>query len=71
MLTKREEDVVRLRAQGLTQADVAKRLSVSQAAVSGFEKNARRKIIDAHETLALASRISPGLLPETTPNRSG
>ena len=71
MLTTREQEVLRLRVQGLTQQEVASRMKISQAAVSGFEQNARRKIVDAHETLALASRISPGLLPETTPNRSG
>jgi transcriptional regulator len=71
MLTTREQEVLRLRAQGLTQQEVASRMKISQAAVSGFEQNARRKIIDANETLALASRISPGLMPETTPNRSG
>lgn len=53
-LTEKEIVVLQLRAQGLTQTDVAKRLAISQAAVSSFEQNARRKLEDATRTLQLA-----------------
>jgi Tfx family DNA-binding protein len=56
-LTEREVQVVKLRAEGLTQAEVAKRLKISQAAVSDFEKNAYRKLEDAKEMLEFAGRI--------------
>jgi Tfx family DNA-binding protein len=50
-LTEKEKLVLQLRGKGLTQTEVAKRLDISQAAVSDFEKNARRKIAEAQETL--------------------
>lgn len=53
-LTEKEIVVLQLRAQGLTQTDVARRLAISQAAVSNFEQNARRKLDDAQRTLQLA-----------------
>ena len=55
-LTDRELSVLRLRAEGLTQAETAKRLKISQAAVSDFENNAKRKIKDAEDTIDLAKK---------------
>jgi transcriptional regulator len=54
-LTERETAVLLLRQQGLTQEVVARKLKVSQAAVSSFEINAYRKLQDAKATLALAA----------------
>jgi Tfx family DNA-binding protein len=47
MLTEKEINVLELRNSGLTQIVVAKKLKISQAAVSSFEKNAIRKINEA------------------------
>jgi len=57
MLTEKEIQVLTLRKQGLTQVEVAKKLGITQAAVSNFEKNAHRKISDAKETLEIARRL--------------
>jgi transcriptional regulator len=54
-LTDRETTVLILRQQGLTQAAVARKLKVSQAAVSAFEINAYRKLQDAKAMLAAAT----------------
>jgi transcriptional regulator len=56
-LTEKEVQVLQLRSQGLTQIAVAKRLKISQAAVSDFEKNAHKKLKDAEEMLAFAKSI--------------
>jgi transcriptional regulator len=55
-LTEKEITVLQLRGQGLTQVEVAKRLKISQAAVSDFEKNAHRKLLDAQEMLDYAKQ---------------
>ncbi len=57
MLTKREQEVMKLRQEGLTQIEVAEKLEISQAAVSSFERNAQRKITDAQETLVVAKTL--------------
>jgi transcriptional regulator len=53
-LTEKEIAVLQLRGQGLTQEEVAKRLKVSQAAISSFETNAYRKLQDAQAMIAYA-----------------
>ena len=55
-LTEREIAVLLLRQEGLTQAVVARKLKVSQAAVSDFELNAYRKLRDAKAMLAAAAQ---------------
>jgi len=57
VLTEKEIHVLELRKQGLTQVDVAKELSITQAAVSNFEKNAYRKISDAKTILEVAKKM--------------
>ena len=57
MLTEREIRVLELRQQGLTQKQVAKKLGISQAAVSHFEKNALKKISEAKATIETARRL--------------
>lgn len=53
MLTEREIDVLKLKKQGLTQLEIAKKLKISQPAVSSFYNNALRKIKDAEDVLNL------------------
>jgi Tfx family DNA-binding protein len=57
LLTEKEIEVLRLRKSELTQVEVAKKLGISQAAVSSFEKNALRKINEAHSTVKLAGNL--------------
>jgi Tfx family DNA-binding protein len=57
MLTEKEIEVLKLRKLGLTQVEVSKKLEISQAAVSSFEKNAYRKIEDAQKTLKIAEEL--------------
>ena len=57
MLTRKEIEVLTLRKAGLTQIDVAKKLKITQAAVSNFEKNAHRKIKEAKKTADIAKQL--------------
>jgi HTH-type transcriptional regulator, fmd operon transcriptional regulator len=57
MLTEKEIQVLELRQKGLTQTEVSKKLGISQAAVSHFEKNALRKISEAKTTIETAKRL--------------
>lgn len=57
MLTDKEIRILELRAKKLTQIEVSKKLSISQAAVSHFEKNALRKIKEAEQTLEIARKL--------------
>lgn len=57
MLTAKEIKVLELRAKGLTQIEVSKKLRISQAAVSHFETNALKKIREAKETMKVARKL--------------
>jgi transcriptional regulator len=57
MLTNKEIDVLKLKKQGLTQLEIAKKIKVSQPAVSNFYKNALSKIKDAQEILKLKKEL--------------
>jgi transcriptional regulator len=57
MLTKKEIEVMKYRKSGLTQVEVAKKIGISQAAVSSFEKNAFKKMEDAKAVLKIASQL--------------
>lgn len=57
MLTERELEVLRRRARGERQESIATALKISQAAVSKFERNGLRKIVEAKETLDLAKEV--------------
>ncbi len=57
MLTAKELEVLRRRARGETQQQVAKALAVSQAAVSKFETNGHRKLIDAELLIRVSKTI--------------
>ena len=56
MLTAKEIRVLGLRKK-FTQAKVSKKLRISQPAVSNFENNALRKILDAKQTLKTARSL--------------
>jgi transcriptional regulator len=49
MLTEKEIEVLKLRKDGFIQIEIAKKLRISQAAISNFYNNALRKIRDAEE----------------------
>ena len=53
MLTQKEIDVLKLKKQGLTQVEIAKKLKISQPAVSSFYNNTLKKIADAKKVLEL------------------
>lgn len=57
LLTEKEIEVLQLRKLGLTQVEVSKKIGISQAAVSSFEKNAYKKIDDSYEILRIAAAL--------------
>lgn len=57
MLTEKEIEVLKLRKRGLKQSEIAKRLSISQPAVSSFESGINRKLRDSIETLKLIKEL--------------
>jgi transcriptional regulator len=57
MLTDKEVQVLELRAKKLTQVEISKKLSISQAAVSHFINNSLKKIKEAEETLETAKKL--------------
>ncbi len=57
MLTEKELHVLSERARGKSQREIAGKLSISQAAVSKFETNAHRKILQAEQLTALVHKL--------------
>lgn len=57
ILTYRQAEVIALRNQGLSQAEIGKRLGTSRANVSSIESSARENINKAHETVAFAESL--------------
>jgi transcriptional regulator len=57
MLTKKEIEVLKLKKEGMTQIEIAKKLSISQPAVSSFYNNAVKKIKDVEETLKIKKQL--------------
>jgi len=57
MLTKRELEIITLRKKGLNQKQIAKKLKISQPAVSKFENNIKRKIEDTFETVKIIKKL--------------
>ena len=62
MLTKKEVEVLKLKKQKLTQLEIAKKLKISQPAVSSFYNNSLKKIKDAEEILKI--KIELGIKDE-------
>lgn len=56
LLTKKEKKVMDLRAKGLSQYEIAKKMKISQAAVSQFQNNAHRKIKEAVKLIEFAKK---------------
>jgi HTH-type transcriptional regulator, fmd operon transcriptional regulator len=57
MITDKEIEILKLKKKGLTQLQIAKKLKISQPAVSSFYNNAIRKIRDAEEILKLKEEL--------------
>lgn len=60
MLTKKEIDVLKLRKAGSTQTEIARKLKISQPAVSNFYNNALKKIEEAQEILKIKKQLKFG-----------
>ncbi len=57
MLTEKELIVLQRRARGESQQRIANALGISQAAVSKFESNAHRKILEAEQLRAITREL--------------
>jgi transcriptional regulator len=57
MLTEKEIEVLKLKKGGLSQLEIARKLKISQPAVSNFYNNALWKLKDAEETLKLKKEL--------------
>jgi hypothetical protein len=56
-LTAAQFNVLELKAKGLTQAEIARRLKTSRANISILERRARENIARAEQTIKLAARL--------------
>lgn len=57
LLTKKQFEVLRLRVQGLTQEEIAKRLKTTRVNITIMERRVRQKIEAARETLRLIEKF--------------
>jgi len=57
LLTEKEIRVLELKKEGFTQVKIAKKLGITQAAVSGFYTNGIAKIKSSFETIELAKKL--------------
>lgn len=57
MLTEREVQILKLRSKGVKQEEIAKKLKLSQPAISNFERNANRKIKDAYDVINIIKNL--------------
>ena len=57
MLTEKELEVLSRRARGEHQKAIARALNISQAAVSQFETNAHRKILEIEKTQEILKEL--------------
>jgi transcriptional regulator len=57
MLTGKEIEVLKLKKKGLKQTEIAKRLKISQPAVSNFYNNAVSKIKGAEEIMKIKKEL--------------
>ena len=58
VLTRRQAEVLALREEGISQADIAESLGTSRANVSSVESSARENVAKARETVAFAEALS-------------
>jgi len=66
-LTEAQMRVLELRAKGLTQAEIARRLKTSRANICILERRARANIAKAERTVKLAARLSAPVVIELKP----
>ena len=57
MITKKEIKIIKLRKSGFKQKEIAKKLKISQPAISKFEKNVQKKIIDSINVIKLSKEL--------------
>jgi transcriptional regulator len=57
LLTEKEIGVLKLKSEGLTQVEIAKKLKISQPAVSNFYNNAIKKMREAEEVIRLKEEL--------------
>jgi len=67
VLTRRQAEVLVLREQGFSQADIAERLGTSRANVSSVEASARTNVQKARETVAFAEALRAPVQVEVGP----
>jgi Tfx family DNA-binding protein len=56
-LTEKEIKVLQLKREGLTQIQIAKKLKITQPAVSDFYRNAMAKIRASYDTIKIAKGL--------------
>jgi hypothetical protein len=66
-LTEAQARVLELRAKGLTQAEIARRLKTSRANICILERRARENIARAKQTLKLAAKLRAPVVLEVKP----
>lgn len=57
MLTQKEIEVLKLKKSGLTQVEIAKKLKISQPAVSSFYNRALKKIKQAEDIIRIKKEL--------------
>jgi transcriptional regulator len=57
MITEKEVAVMKLKKEGLTQQEIARRLKISQPAVSAFYNNFMKKMKEAEEIVSMAKDL--------------
>jgi len=57
MITKKEIEVLKLKKNGLTQVQIAKKINIAQSTVSLYLTKAQRKIKQAREDLKIAKEL--------------
>jgi len=57
MLTEKELQVLTRRAHGESQQAIAKALGISQAAISQFETNAHKKVLEAERLTSIVKEL--------------
>lgn len=67
-LTKRQVEILRLKAQGRSQTEIARKLGTSRANISALEKTALRNIQKAKKTLELVKIMEAPIRVIIKPN---
>jgi Tfx family DNA-binding protein len=57
LITEKEVEVLKLKKKGFTQQEIAKKLKISQPAVSNFYKKALKKIEEAESIIKLKKEL--------------